>query len=752
MTLLKRLFFIHLLTISTVFGHLGTIVGKITDSQTNLPIRGANIILTGLNRGAISDEAGYFQISNLSPAPYTIEVSFMGYLSQTQIVVVKADEASIINFTLSSTEVSLDEIKVSAINPQHQQVISSLDIKLRTINNSQEILRIIPGVVIGQHAGGGKAEQIFLRGFDIDHGTDIRLTVDGMPINMVSHAHGQGYADAHFIIPELIDGVEFKKGMYDSDKGNFSTAGWVNFRTKSVLEQNFLKAEAGQFKTYRLVGGFNLLNKKTQNNNQNAYVAGEYNYSDAYFDAPQHFKRLNLVGKYHGHISPNTNLSFTTSTFRSQWNASGQIPDRAVESGLIGFFGAIDPNEGGETSRTNLNAEFVTLTLRNHVWKNQFFYANYNFELYSNFTFFLEDPLNGDQIRQKEARNLWGYNSNYSIAHGIGQKQSTFNIGVNYRHDLTNDSELSHTKNRTELLKAIKLGDINEANFGLYADESVQISKRLSATIGVRFDYFHNQYIDHLQANTKSKTCASILSPKLNLYYTQNSRLQFYLNLGKGFHSNDTRVVVEKNGLDILPPAYGSDFGTTWKPFPKLLINAAYWYLWLQQEFVYVGDAGVIEPSGQSVRSGFDVSVRYQLTKNLFADFDANWAKPRAVGEAEGKNLLPLAVKFTSIGGITLKNKHGLSGSLRYRYVGDRPANEDGSIVAKGYFVTDALFSYTKSRYTLGLNVQNLFNACWKETQFATESRLQNENEPVEEIHFTPGTPFNAKVFFQVIF
>lgn len=752
MILIKRILFLQLLTISTAFAHLGTIVGKITDSHTKQPIRGANIMLTGLNRGAISDDAGYFQINNLPPAPYTIEVSFMGYIGQNQTVVVKADEAAVVNFMLAATEVSLNEVKVSAANPQHQQVISNLDIKLRTINNSQEVLRIIPGVVIGQHAGGGKAEQIFLRGFDIDHGTDIRLTVDGMPINMVSHAHGQGYADAHFIIPELIDGVDFKKGLYDADKGNFSTAGWANFRTKSVLDQNFVKAEAGQFNTFRLVGGASILGQKARANNQNVYLAGEYNYSDAYFEAPQHFKRLNLLGKYHGHLSKTTNLTFTASTFWSKWLASGQIPDRAVESGMIGFFGAIDPNEGGETSRTNLNAEFMTLTKRNHVWKNQLYYGNYNFELFSNFTFFLEDPQNGDQIKQKEARHLWGYNSHYSISHGIGSRQSTLNIGINYRHDITNDSELSHTANRIQVLQAIKLGDINEANIGIYADESIQLSSKLSATVGIRFDYFHNQYLDHLQANTKNKAQASIVSPKVNLYYTQNNKLQFYASLGKGFHSNDTRAVVAQNGLEILPPAYGADFGTTWKPFPKLLINAAWWYLWLQQEFVYVGDAGIVEPSGQSVRKGLDLSVRYQLTRNLFADFDANWAKPRAVGEMEGQNFIPLAVKFTSIGGLTLKNKNGFSGSLRYRYVADRPANEDGSIVAKGYFVSDALLSCTKTKYTLGLNIQNLFNTRWKETQFATESRLNNENLPVEEIHFTPGTPFNARAFFQVSF
>lgn len=743
---LKLSLLLYLFSTIIAFAHLGSIVGKVVDKQTKQPVFGANITLTGLNRGATTDEFGYFQINNLLPAPYKIEVSFVGYSAQIQNVIVRADEATNIEFLMQSTEFELGEVKVSAASPQHQQVISSLDIKLRTINNSQEVLRIVPGLVIGQHAGGGKAEQIFLRGFDIDHGTDIKLTADGMPINMVSHAHGQGYADAHFIIPELIEGVEFKKGLYDADKGNFSTAGWVNFRTKSVLDQNFAKIEIGQFNTYRMMGAANLLSKKAQENNQNLYLAGEFNYSDSYFDAPQKFKRLNLVSKYHGHISKNTTLTFTTSTFWSKWNASGQVPDRAVADGSIGFFGAIDSNEGGQTSRTNLNSEFLTLTKRNHIWKNQVFYSNYNFELYSNFTFFLINPLTGDQIRQKEGRNLWGYNSNYSIAHALGDKQASLNIGVNYRHDLTHNSELSYTQDRNITNERIKFGNVNEINLGFYIDETIQLIPKLSATIGARFDIFNNQYTDHLKNNQKNKANASILSPKLNLYYTQNQNLQFYLTMGKGFHSNDTRVVVEKSGLEILPAAYGADWGTIWKPTPKMVINAALWYLWLNQEFVYVGDAGVVEPSGQSVRSGVDVSLRYQLIKNLFIDVDANWAKPRAVGETEGQNYLPLAVHFTSIGGLTLKNKNGFSGSLRYRYVANRPANEDFSIVAKGYFVSDALLSYSKNKMSYSLSIQNIFNTKWKETQFSTESRLKNEANSVEEIHFTPGTPFNAKV------
>lgn len=729
-----------------VHAHLGGIVGKVIDAKTQQALVGANLVIKGRTQGTRTNDLGMFHIHNLKPATYLVEVSFLGYATEQKEVVVTDDEVMAVNFSLKSVDFSLAEVKVVANNPRNQQLISSLDMKLRTINNSQDVLRMIPGLFIGQHAGGGKAEQLFLRGFDLDHGTDINLTVDGVPINMVSHAHGQGYADAHFIIPELIENVAFKKGLYDADKGNFTTAGWANYQTKKVLDQHFIKTEIGQFNTYRLVGAVNLLGTKTKEQNQSAFLASEYNYSDAYFDNPQHFKRFNLFGKYHGHLHKNTSLTLTASTFWSRWDASGQIPDRAVADGSIGFYGAIDPNEGGTTSRTNLTIELSTLVKPNHVWKNQFFYSNYHFELYSNFTFYLEDSLNGDQIRQKEARNLWGYNSNYSIGHQLGNRDATFVLGLNYRHDMTNNSELSHTKNRSATLEQLQLGDINEANLGAFVEETVQLSPKVSAIAGLRFDYFHNQYTDHLANDKQSVTSASIVSPKFNLYYTLNPKLQFYSTSGKGFHSNDTRVVVAQKGIEVLPAAYGSDLGTIWKPFSNMVINAAYWYLWLNQEFVYVGDAGVVEPSGKSVRSGWDVSIRYQLAKNIFIDTDLNWAKPRAVGVAIGQDYLPLAPVFTSIGGLTLKNKTGFRGSFRYRYLTDRPANEDNTIVAKGYFVGDALLSYTYKKSTIGVSIQNIFNTKWKETQFATESRLHHETTSVEEIHFTPGTPFNVKL------
>lgn len=749
----KLFLFTLLLLTNSAFAHLGSIMGTVYDEATNQLIKGVSVHVVGVDKGSVTNELGQYRIEGLAPAPYKIELSFIGFKTQTITVVVKDDENTFIKTTLSYSSVELSEVVVSSDRPHDQTLISSLDIKLRPITNSQEILRMVPGLFIGQHAGGGKAEQIFLRGFDLDHGTDIKLSVDGMPVNMVSHAHGQGYADLHFVIPELIQSTNFKKGTYNASKGNFSTAGWVDFDTKNALEHSFAKVEVGQFDTYRAVAGIDLLGDAGKKKNQSAYIASEYSFTNSYFDNPQNFKRINLVGKYHGHLGENTNLTVTGSTFWSKWNHSGQIPDRAVDSGQIGFFGSVDPSEGGVTSRSNFNVQLVTSTPKNNLIKNQFYYSNYNFELYSNFTFFLEDSLNGDQIKQKEQRNLFGYHGSFMNQSTFGSSQFTTTLGIQYRQDLTKNTELSHTKDRTILINPIKLGNINELNAAAYIDETIKFSEYFSLNAGLRFDYFHNQYEDLLTLNPEKKqSSSSIISPKLNFYYTANKHWQLYLNTGKSFHSNDTRVVVAQKGVQTLPAAYGSDLGVNFKPFPKLLVNAAAWYLWSEQEFVYVGDAGVVEPSGRSRRYGLDLSLRYQLTKYLYADVDVSSAKPRAVDDEVGKNYLPLAPTFTTTGGLSLQMASGFSGSFRYRYLGDRPANEDNSIVAKGYLVNDLQLNYAKHNWTLGLSIQNLFNTRWKETQFATESRLAGESTSVNEIHFTPGTPFFGRISFSISF
>lgn len=719
--------------------------GNIKNKETGQTEAGINIMDRQMQVGTVSDDWGNFKLLLSVRDTYQLEISALGYevikLNLTSSEVEKFQQIQIQN-----NPVQLENITIYSPVVHKNQPFSKLDIQLRPIINSQEILRLVPGLFIGQHAGGGKAEQIFLRGFDLDHGTDIQLTVDGIPVNMVSHAHGQGYADLHFSIPELVEQVEFAKGVYHAEKGNFATAGWVNFKTKEKLSQQMIKMEVGQYNTYRTMAAINLLSDEASMKGNNAYIAGEYSYSDSYFENPQDFKRINLQGRWTGSISEKTKFNLTANYFSSSWNHSGQIPDRAVENGLISFFGSIDPTEGGNTGRSIIN--FRTNTkLGSGQWSNQLFFSQYNFTLFSNFTFFLNDPVLGDQIRQKENRNLMGLNSIYSISHQIGNKTAYLRAGMQVRYDNVNDNELSSTFNRTELITPIQFGDVKELNTGLFMEEDIRINTKWSLNVGLRGDYFSNAYSDKIPQTIPGwkRADAAILSPKLNVYYTPSDNVQFFINSGKGFHSNDTRVVVPQNGREILPPAWGFDGGVRLKPNPKIFIQTGLWSLHLKDELVYVGDAGIVEPSGATQRWGIDWSSRFQHSKVLFSDIDLTYSHPRSVNDPKGENFIPLAPIFTATGGLSIRQQKGFNGSLRGRYLSDRPANEDFSLVAKGYFLLDLQANYTLKKIEFGINLQNILNSRWKETQFATLSRLKDEIEGVEEIHFTPGTPFFAR-------
>ncbi len=712
------------------------------------PLPDVTVYTADFSFAEITDENGFVSFKNLPVNAKKIIISAIGFETKSLML------ADITNTTiwLQSKITTLNDVVVRASSKTGIfKTISDLDIHIRPIVNSQEILRMVPGLFIGQHAGGGKAEQIFLRGFDLDHGTDIHLTVDGLPVNMVSHAHGQGYADLHFVIPELIDKVNFSKGPYYSDKGNLATAGYVAFKTKNFLDKNFFKLEGGQYNTLRAITGINLLPKGSSERNQSLYFAGEGSFTEGYFDSPQDFSRFNGMIKYHGKTGNNSTLTALVSGLTSKWNASGQIPDRAVADGTIGFFGAIDNNEGGNTSRYNASAELMHNPGNGAVIKNQLFYSRYLFELYSNFTFFKEDPVNGDQIRQKEARDIMGYNLSYQQDNNIGNKKGQFSTGAQLRYDFIDNIELTRTKNRTVNTQPIMLGDINELNAGVFAQEKVVLNSKWDITAGIRLDYFTNKYNDKLTSTIQSSNSV-IVSPKLNVNYRMNDKVQLYWYSGQGFHSNDTRVAVVQNGRDVVTPAWGSDAGGIFKLGKKGMLQTAVWYLWMKQEFVYVGDEGVVEPGGKTQRIGWDLSLRYELSKSLYADADISITNPRVLEATKAESFLPLAPRFTSVGGITYRKEKGWNGSLRYRYMANRPANEDNSVVAKGYFVTDAAINYTKNKWEAGISVQNLFNAKWKETQFDTESRLQNETAPVSEIHFTPGTPFFARLSFSLFF
>jgi outer membrane cobalamin receptor len=506
----------------------------------------------------------------------------------------------------------------------------NVDVKSDPVKSSQEVLRKVPGLFIGQHAGGGKAEQIFLRGFDIDHGTDIAINLDGMPVNMVSHAHGQGYADMHFIIPETIDNIDFGKGPYYVDKGNFNTAGYMDLGTKKILDRNLVSMEMGKYNLLRGLGMFKLL----EGDKDNAYVASEYMVTNGFFDSPQNFNRFNVMGRYN-HKDDENEINLTASHFQSKWDASGQIPQRAVDDGRIGRFGAIDDTEGGNTSRTSLLMNHErSYDAHSHI-KSKFYISRYDFELYSNFTFFQEDPINGDQIKQKEDRTLIGVESAYDRTYHLNSNDAQFSYqsGMGFRYDDINDIELSHTKDRKTVLERLAYGNIDELNVYGFLNTHYKVN-RWNINPGVRLDYFKFDYENLLSSRYDNQSRDKVMfSPKLNAIYSANTKLQLFVKTGLGFHSNDTRVVVANNGKKILPSVIGADIGAIYRPEDRLVLNMALWNLFLQQEFVYVGDAGIVEPSGKTERYGLDLGARYQVADWLYAYGDINYTYARSTDD-----------------------------------------------------------------------------------------------------------------------
>lgn len=754
------------------------IVGKVIDSKTNQPLEGVTVYNKTSSNFTTTNFQGNFAIDNISEGD-TLVIQNVGY-ETTEVIITQENLDQALSIELNEAAVSLDQVVLSTkIDPLTTLV--NIDVENNPVRSAQEILRRVPGLIIGQHAGGGKAEQLFLRGFDIDHGTDVAIDVDGLPVNLVSHAHGQGYSDLHFVIPETIKNIDFGKGPYYADKGNFNTAGYVGLQTKRTIDENYVAIEAGQFNTIRNVNLIKLLDS----DKSNAYFASELVLTDGVFESPQDFNRLNLLGRYNFNNFDGNELTVSISHFQSKWNASGQIPQRAVDQGIISRFGALDDTEGGITSRSNIWVNHRKELGENKNLTSKLFLSKYDFELFSNFTFFLES-FNGDrpegfndQIAQRESRTIIGGETIYDQEITLSDKDASldFKGGVGFRYDDVNDVELSKTQNRRYRIEAfenlgiLNLGDVDETNVYGFASASYRKNKwTINPTL--RLDYFNFQYVDDTSELFDARSDEQVIaSPKLNIFYSPSSDLQLFAKSGFGFHSNDSRVVVasrqeilEDNpdatitDVDTLPTAFGVDLGTIWKPTNKLILNATLWGLNLQQEFVYVGDAAVVEPSGRSRRLGVEVGGRYQINDWLYANVDANYTVARSIDEPDGQDFIPLAPDFTSAGGLSVTNLGDFSGGINYRYIDDRPANEDNSIVAIGYFVTDMNLNYNFAKnWTIGLIVENLFDVEWNETQFATETLIRDingnlETEPVEEITFTPGTPFFARLKLSVNF
>ncbi len=635
---------------------------------------------------------------------------------------------------------------------------TAAELARRPHSTPSDLLRQTPGLMVSQHAGGGKADQLFLRGFDADHGTDVALFVGGVPVNLTSHGHGQGYADTHWIIPETISSIDVHKGPYSARYGDFYTAGAIEMKTIDEVDGLRVSLSRGselsgpaafEDPTSRVVvvGSPKLGAGKS-------VVATELSYTDGPFENEQNFRRGLVFGKWTGPAGGGE-LTVTTNAYAASWNQSGQIPQRAVEAGVLGRFGAVDPTEGGTTSRNSLALAWEAPDGRDGVFALKGYVVDYRFRLYSNFTLFARDPNNGDQIEQTDSRTLAGFSGFYSRTHKWRGVTGFLSGGVQLRADNI-DADLWHTRRRDRLADCFDQGQnpCNQVasrvrNIGAYVEDDLYVTDWLHIIPGLRFDIFTWDVEDRDLETTLSGASPggtaqrAMANPKLSVIMQPTETVELFVNGGGGFHSNDARAAVADAGKGALARALGAEAGARYRPMEGLRASVAAWYLHLASEQVWSGDNGGTEPSDPSHRRGVDFDVAWQARPWLSLDANLALARSTLVANQGNSGALALAPRILGGGGATVHSTKS-SVSLRARGVGDRPANSDGSLTAKGFFIFDLVASHTIGPWGLGLTVQNLFNSDWREAQFAEESRLRGEAAAVEDVHFTPGTPLVA--------
>lgn len=632
----------------------------------------------------------------------------------------------------------LDPVIVSGERPvasSSQQFIPDKDFEVRPQGRPADLVRLSPGLFIGQHAGGGKAEQYLLRGFDADHGTDVGLFWDDVPINMRSHAHGQGYADTHFVIPETIKLLDVRKGPSHVEYGDFATAGTVNFMTCETVDENLIQAAGGGFDT----GRFLTMLSPTRTGVR-TLIAIESYLTDGPLLNPQNFRRFNGLAKLTVNPSPQSELALAVTHYSGSWNASGQIPLREVLAGRLDRFGAIDPSEGGTTKRTVGNLKYHwDLTSQSTVLASAYL-QHYHLNLFSNFTFFANDPVNGDGIEQNDDRYVYGGEVAYQYGGRAYGMDGTAKIGVQTRIDrgrvrLGTQRQRVRTRTTTDV-------DLLEASYSPYLKLDFQPMTWLRFVGGARGDYFHYDVRDKLNqpgfGAVTGKVDEARPSVKGNLIVGPWADTEVFLNAGSGFHSNDARAVVMNTTVQALPKATGYEVGVRSKAVPRLDLRASLWLLDLTSELRFVGDDGTTEARGATRRYGTDVSARLMLADWLLlvSDWTLTHAEFRGTGGA-----VPLAPKLTIRADLIARLSGGLESNLEMRYLGDRPASEDRSATAKGSTIFDWTTRYRYQQVAAFVSIENLFNAQWREAQFFFQSQLRTEAAPVGDLHFTPGVP-----------
>jgi len=618
--------------------------------------------------------------------------------------------------------------------------VTQKQLEARTVYRSGELLEATPGLVVSQHSGEGKANQFYLRGFNLDHGTDLRTTVDGMLVNQRSHAHGQGWTDLNFLIPELATGLRYKKGSYDASEGDFASAGAVEVLYADRLERGIASIGLGQ-NGFRRV----LLADSPVVGEGHLLYALEGMHNDGPFVNPDDYRRFNGVLRYSRGDRAN-GWNATLMAYDAKWNATDQIPKRAVDAGQLGRFDTIDPSDGGRAQRHSLSGEWRRTGEASSTRLNAYVVAS-RLDLYSNFTYFLDDEVNGDQFAQPDRRVTTGVNASHTLATPLLGRAAETTFGAQFQNDNIHNGLLRTL--RRETLATTRRDHVVESSLGLYAQTLVPWTPSFRSVAGVRIDHYRFDVQSDNPANS-GKASDTLASPKLSLIFGPFDGTEFYVNAGTGFHSNDARgttISVDPasgDPVDKVTPlvrSKGYELGARTSLLSGLQTSLSLYRLDIDSELLFIGDAGGTEATRPSRRTGFELANYYRLNDWLTVDADIAFARARFKDAAPEGQRIPGAVEGVASLAIAIDNLGPWFGALQARWFGPRPLLEDNSVRSKGTATLNGRVGYKLTRdLSVELEGYNLANRKASAIDYYYESRLASEPSGVAtpDIHFHP--------------
>lgn len=635
---------------------------------------------------------------------------------------------------------------VGSSDAASQGTVNASLISNRPALRTGEILEFVPGMIVSQHSGDGKANQYYLRGFNLDHGTDFATYVDGIPVNMRTHAHGQGYTDLNFLIPELVNRIRYSKGPYFAQEGDFSSAGAAHIGLVNQLAQGLASLSIGTRGYQRAV-----LANSFQMGEGHLLYGLEINRNDGPWDHAQDVKKYSGVLRYSSGDAQ-AGYSITAMAYRNTWDATDQIPLRAVRSGQIDRYGAIDDSDGGDSSRYSL-AYAMHQRNQQGLFEFNVYALQSSLDLYSNFTYFLSNPVDGDQFNQSEKRRMGGFNASQTWFNGLAGLEMQTKLGLQTRYDDLSPVALYNTvsRRRTALIRS---DQVQQASVGLYAENTTQWLPKLRTVAGLRYDQYHFD-VDSSIAGNSGTANDGIVSPKLSLILGPWASTEYFINYGKGFHSNDARGTTQtqlpvggaSSPVTPLVSTRGSEIGLRTEIVPGLQSSLAIWQLNIDSELVFVGDAGETEASRASKRRGVEWNNHYRASDWLLLDMDMAWSRARFSESDPAGNYIPGAVNKVASLGATVLNAGNWYGAFQLRYFGPRPLIEDNSVRSDSTTIAYARLGYNFNAKTrLTLDVFNLFNRKASDIDYYYASQLRGESAPVDDLHFHPVEPRSARL------